>query len=762
LDGVYRPERVVTGVLGGLVAVTAGSAVLNGTGALLVGLLGGLTAWLGGELMVHKLRLDDPVGAVPVHGMAGVVGTLAVAGLAPIEALPAANRWMQLLVQAEGVLLAFCWAFGVGFAGLKLIDRFVVPLRVSQADEDAGLNESEHRTTLGTGELQQTMLRLAEGNLDLHTRLPEGRESEAAELGYAFNRVMRRLESDAAQHHVEMAEAANRLRELNADLERRVEERTKELETARDDAIEANRVKSAFLANMSHELRTPLNAIIGYSSILKEEAEDAGHDAYFEDLDRIQQAGRHLLSLINDVLDISKIEAGKQELYLETFDVPQMLDEVMNTIQPLAEQNANTLSLEIEEDIGSMHSDLTKIRQMLFNLLSNACKFSQNGKVTTRVRRETDEADVQICFQVSDNGIGMTEDQLEKVFEAFTQADSSTTRDYGGTGLGLAITRNFSHVLGGSLDVDSTYGLGTTFTLRLPAVVEDGHGSAADAVTSTRSEVSDPSTASAASTILVVDDDPVARDIISRNLQRMGYCTVLAHGGEEGLRKARDLSPDLITLDIMMPEVDGWEVLRQLRDDRELADIPVIVTTILDDKNMGFALGATDFLNKPIRHEHLQRVVQRYACRSGQEVLVVEDDANTRDLSTRLLTRDGWQVRTAANGREALDRIAEHSPNLILLDLMMPVMDGFQMLEEMRSNPEWADIPVVVMTAKDLSDADRKRLNGGILDLMQKADHDLETFLQDLKRQIAAKDNTVEGSTDVKADTDGHHHERTS
>ncbi|MDP6346250.1 MAG: response regulator, partial [Alphaproteobacteria bacterium] len=444
-----------------------------------------------------------------------------------------------------------------------------------------------------------------------------------------------------------------------------------DLEAAAEAAHQANHAKSDFLAKMSHELRTPLNAIIGYSEMLHEEAEDLGHESYVPDLEKIQSAGKHLLSLINDVLDLSKIEAGHMDLYFETFEVRQMIDEVAGTIAPLAEKNGNRLDITCPDDAGTMHSDLTKVRQTLFNLLSNACKFTENGVISLAVERRREDEGDRFDFRVGDTGIGMTPEQLEKIFEAFTQADSSTTRNYGGTGLGLAITRKFCEMLNGDVTASSEPGQGSSFLVRLPAQARAAEPDAEAA--EGREGEAIPAAADGGKTVLVVDDDPVARDLLSRHLGRGGYRVETAADGPEALRLARQLSPDAITLDILMPQMDGWAVLGALKEDPALENIPVTVLSILDDRRIGFSLGASDYMTKPIDREKLLEVIGRL-CPDVAEarVLVVEDDPPTRELVRRSLTNRGWSVDEAENGLIALDRLAEAVPDLILLDLMMP------------------------------------------------------------------------------------------
>jgi PAS domain S-box-containing protein len=379
---------------------------------------------------------------------------------------------------------------------------------------------------------------------------------------------------------------------------------------AQGDADAANRAKSNFLANMSHELRTPLNAILGYSEMLAEEADEDGNDGYIADLNKIHTAGKHLLALINDVLDLSKIEAGKTELYLETFEVGQMVEDVIDTIRPLVEKQGNTFEVECPESVAGMHSDLTKIRQILLNLLSNANKFTEGGTVSLAVTREGGDDGDWLTFRVRDTGIGMTPAQLERVFEAFTQAEASTTRNYGGTGLGLAITRRFSHMLGGDVGAESWEGEGSLFTLRLPARAPVASPSEADL-----GEASEEGPGESG-TVLLVDDDPVARSLLRRILTKADFRVIEAGDGSEGLRMAREHTPDAITLDVIMPGMDGWATLQAIRGDSDLADTPVIMLTVLDDRSMGDALGATGYLTKPVDRQELVETM-RIHCGSG-------------------------------------------------------------------------------------------------------------------------------------------------
>lgn len=506
-----------------------------------------------------------------------------------------------------------------------------------------------------------------------------------------------------------------------------------ELRRAKEAAEAANRSKSTFLANMSHELRTPLNAIIGYGEMLQEEAADEGLAHFARDLTKIHTAGRHLLSLINDILDLSKIEAGKMELYLEDFNLYTVLKEVVSTAQPLAEKNHNLLQLAVAPEIGTMRADLTKVRQILFNLLSNASKFTENGSVTLQAAREQSARGDWIVFRVSDTGIGLTYEQLSRLFQAFTQADPSTTRKYGGTGLGLAITRRFCEMMDGTIDAESPAGQGATFVVRLPAHPAEDNPDLQLPVEPAVEETAKNGL------VVVVDDDPQVCELITRTLTKEGLRVKTALSGLEGLQLARELHPQVIILDVMMPGMDGWAVLVQLKSDPALMDIPVIMLTIVDDKKMGYALGAADYMTKPIDRERLLMILKKHLPTPAlSSVLVVEDDPTTREMLRRLLEKEGWTVNEAENGRVGLERVQEKRPGLVLLDLMMPEMDGFGFVSELHKHEEWRDIPVVVVTAKDITAEDRALLNGSVEKILQKGAYSRENLLTEVRELVAA------------------------
>ena len=493
----------------------------------------------------------------------------------------------------------------------------------------------------------------------------------------------------------------------NARLFKELEEKGRQLEIA-------SQHKSQFLASMSHELRTPLNAIIGLTEMMIANAARFGTEKAIEPLRRVHRAGNHLLGLINQVLDLSKIEAGKLELTPETVTLAPLIDEVVGTARLLAEANKNRLAVEYPNDLGSAVVDSMRLRQILLNLLSNACKFTKDGEVSLRAEKTFDEPE-WIEFSISDTGIGMTPEQVANLFQEFSQADSSTARRFGGTGLGLAITRKLCRMMGGDVTVKSEIGRGSTFVVRLPtgAAPVERVGAPVPGERASPAGIGD--------CVLVIDDDATARELIAEHLRQEGYAVVTADGGLNGLKCAQELRPIAITLDVVMPDLDGWGVLAALRHDRQLSDIPVIMVTMLDEKNHGMALGAAGYLTKPIDRDRLTELVRRFRTPARPtRVMIVEGEKIQRERVRSWLESKHWVVSEADSGRAALAQLAVDQPDLILLDLMMPDMDGFQLVAALQGHPAWHEIPVIVITARDLSAADRERLNSGVQTVLVK------------------------------------------
>jgi hypothetical protein len=499
--------------------------------------------------------------------------------------------------------------------------------------------------------------------------------------------------------------------------------RLDEERSAREAAEAASRAKSQFLASMSHELRTPLNAIIGYSEMLAEEASEQGLDSMEADLNKIRFAGAHLLGLINNILDMSKIEAGRMELHLETFELELLLAEVSATAQTLALKNGNRFTIERLGALGSMHGDATKLRQCLFNLIGNAAKFTQKGSIVLRVEERL-EADARVVdFEVADDGIGMTPAQTARLFQEFVQADPATSARFGGSGLGLSITRRLCRIMGGDVSVRSELGRGSTFRLWVPA-----------RLTAASESIRPPAPAAPPPTILVVDDAPATSTVLQRMLEQDGFAVVCASGGVSALALARELRPAAITLDVFMPDMDGWSELSALKADPELADIPVVMVTVSEKPELAFALGASEFLNKPVDRRALRDVLGRVLRGPAGDVLIVDDDEAQRAVLRRMLETEGLPAREAENGLMGLGQIAAARPAAILLDLLMPGMDGFEMLDAMQANEAWRAIPVVVVTSKDLEAEDRDRLRGRVTTILEKGSYRREALLSHVRR----------------------------
>lgn len=598
-------------------------------------------------------------------------------------------------------------------------------------------------------DLSDAVKRLGDGEMTSRVKVTSGGEIKS--LGDGFNAMADALAQYESNLKSKINTATHQLQKALTQLKAQ----NYELELERARALGANEAKSQFLANMSHELRTPLNAIIGYSEILEEDSEELGLDSFISDLQRIRGAGMHLLKLIDGVLDLSKIEAGKMELYVERIDVESVISDVVTILQQTAQKNVNQLSVQYEKSPGAIYTDATKLRQLLFNIAGNALKFTHNGQVKIVVKRDVIPDFIE--FEISDTGIGMTKEQISKLFVPFTQADVTTTRKYGGTGLGLTISQHYCQMMGGTIDVDSEPDKGTVFTVRLPTKVEAGNEPKNDSSQLyTENKLLDLESDAEAlrfhngtgeergvnlrkkvSSVLVIDDDPSVRNMLTRYLSKWGFVVRTASDGPSGLAMAYEEHPDVITLDVMMPGMDGWSVLRMLKQDENTSHIPVIMLSVINDKDRGFTLGANDFLTKPIDWRALSNVVKKnIRSQHTISVLVIDDDDETRDMINRKFSKNNWEVFDAKNGREGLAILEVKRPSIILLDLMMPVMDGFEFLERFNQHKEWKDIPVILLTAADLSSEERRFLEKSVDKIIQKSSCDMNELFVDLKNLL--------------------------
>tara|TARA_B100000427_G_scaffold157090_2_gene130449 strand:+ start:16133 stop:19117 length:2985 start_codon:yes stop_codon:yes gene_type:complete len=510
--------------------------------------------------------------------------------------------------------------------------------------------------------------------------------------------------------------------------------RTSEMEKARDEAIDAKGETSRFFANMSHELRTPLNAILGYGEMLAEECEDLGYDDLLPDLKKITSAGTHLLSLINNILDISKIESGKMELYITSFEIEDVIDTIKDISAPLISKNNNSFQSIIPDGIGAMRQDETKLRQCLSNLLSNAAKFTENGKVTLELETSVEEKVEMINFKVIDTGEGMSEEGVNKVFEVYTQAERSTSAKHGGTGLGLPLSREMAQMMGGDITLTSELGVGSVFSLKLPRECAQEELDVSDNVLE---GIDDDE-----KLVVLIDDDVTMHDLIKRTLTKIGLTLVGATDSEKGMQMVRETKPKLLLLDVLMPGRDGWSILRECKSDPDLKDMPVIMVSQLNQDTLANSLGADDYITKPIDRELFIKSVKNILGdqpSDNKKVLVIDDDENTRDLLSRMLKEGGWKPSTAKDGQEGLEKIDEQ-PALIVLDLEMPRMDGFEFLNTyIETVEEDKRSPILVYSGKDLTDVQRELLENNVEGLVRKDEVSMDE-LSGIVQGIYSKD----------------------
>lgn len=529
---------------------------------------------------------------------------------------------------------------------------------------------------------------------------------------------------------------------------------------AKEEAETGTRAKSEFLANMSHEIRTPLNAILGYGEILQFEARKLQRPDFIEDLKAIEFAGRHLLSLINEILELSKIQAGKMEVYPENFDLSKLIDEVIATVRPLAQKKRNNLEVMKQDLPDSMNSDSSRIRQILLNLLGNSCKFTDEGEIKLTVTQKMVDGVKWIYFTIGDSGIGIDPEKIPRLFEEFAQADSSTTRKHGGTGLGLTISKRLSLLLGGDIQATSELGKGSSFTVFLPenfSQVKSVDGEAVNAwaewagrfLDNEPNFISEENESRSFSInidsqidrILVISEDEVVCNLIKRFLEKEGCMVEVAQNEEQGLRLANLIRPLVIILDDIVKGVGGEKILSQIKKLPDLENIPVIL--LAEGEGKFEVEGTVEYLSKPLDWDRFVTIIKKYRGKSDDfSIMIVEDDAINREALTRILNKGGWKVVEAIDGPSAFDLLkGEVTPDMILLDLILPGMSGFEVVTRLRQNPYWKSIPIIINSGKELSLEEKGRLQGEVVKVLKKGDVTCSELLYEVRMIAGQKNN---------------------